>query len=867
MQLREDPRERPEPERPRQREAGPGRSARLQRLREALLGARYTLCTQKAELLTEYFAGRPGSALLGALQRVHWARVQQILLDASRDRQPARWTRLAGRALDALYRAADQRLYDEWIVELARGLVHILERMPLTVYRDELIVGNLTSARVGAALHPDYAGQLIAPELGELASRAVNPLEVRPEQIRALEERVFPFWHGRSVISHLFAADLPSDVAARMLDGRFFVLTQFSGISHLTPDYPTVVARGFRGIAQEIETRLAALDGEASAESAASPEHGRQRAFYRATTIVCEGAIAHAGRWSRQLALLAEREPEPARREELRELAAICRRVPEHGARTFHEALQSVFLTHAMVHQESFQHGVSFGRMDQYLLPYYRRDLAEGRLTHERAVELIGCFLGKAAEALPLFFERATEFFSGLSSASGITIGGTTATGDDASNELSFAILEAYDQMRLRQPNIHARFHARSDPRFRAACYETLKGGGGIPALFNDQAIVPALAAHGVLPRDAEQYSIVGCAEWGVPHKSFPAAGAGFLNLPSALLLALRDGLLDGKREAPSLGLALDSMEAVLRGFRERTRDLVAEMVAINNEIERIHAVHRPTPLLSLLVEGCLERGRDANAGGADYNSTGFQAVGLADCADSLAALERLVFIERRFTLEELMRIVEANFAGHESLRREILNRVAKYGENDGRSDAWAREIARMVDEVVSAFRNPRGGRYLAGFWAMTTHQGFGRRIGALPSGRLAAQPLANGISPTNGLDRRGPTASLLSAASIDARYVGNGCVLNQKLDPRFVAGEAGNAVLDGLVRGYFGSGGMQVQFNILDASVLIDAKKNPERHRDLVVRISGYSAYFNDLTEAMKDELIARTQHGTCSC
>jgi len=307
----------------------------------------------------------------------------------------------------------------------------------------------------------------------------------------------------------------------------------------------------------------------------------------------------------------------------------------------------------------------------------------------------------------------------------------------------------------------------------------------------------------------------------------------------------------------------LPSMDAVLEALRAEMEAVVAAAVAGNDAIERAHAQFRPTPLLSILVGGCLAKGVEVNAGGATYNSTGFQGVGLADVADSLAAIDQLVFQERRLTFGALMAAVDANFEGQAELRDRILNKVPKYGEDAGRAEHYARLVGDLFAQIVRHYENPRGGPYAPGFWTMTTHVGFGRRLGALPSGRRAGQPLGDGISPANGADRRGPTASMLAAARAGGAHIANGCCLNEKLDPSFVKGEAGNGIVDGLTRGYFAAGGMQVQYNVLDAATLIDAKQHPERYRDLVVRISGYSAYFNDLTEAMKDELIGRTLHG----
>ena len=440
-----------------------------------------------------------------------------------------------------------------------------------------------------------------------------------------------------------------------------------------------------------------------------------------------------------------------------------------------------------------------------------------------------------------------------MSSASGITLGGRTADGSDAVNLVSHLFLVAYDQMRLRQPNLHVRVHPDSSPAFMARCYEVLKKGGGMPAFFNDDAIVGALGAARVAEAHARDYAIVGCAEWGAPYRSFPAAGACFVSLPHVLEFTLREG---------TAGALVDT-ESVLAAFRARLRDTLALVTDGNNAIELTHARHRPTPLLSILVGGSIERGKDVTAGGADYNPTGLQGVGLADVVDSLATIEQMVFTEGRLTLSELIDACERDFATDRSLHAAISSRVPKYGEDCPETEELAARVSEIFIEEVARFVNPRGGHYVAGFWGMTTHQGFGRRLGALPSGRKAGQALANGASPYTGWDRQGPTASLSSAASVATPP--NGCVVNQKIDPALVRGESGNRLLNGLVRGYFAKGGSQVQLNVLDRGLLLEARRCPERHRGLVVRISGYSAYFNDLTDEMKDELIARSLHGAC--
>jgi len=788
-----------------------------------MLDTPYRLCTEKASLLTRHLKSRrPKQPVRRAMEGLHYRAYRRGLVRQSRgERTP----RAMAKVNDALMAAHAHGLPDagEMQVELARGLAYILENKELRVFDDERIVGNCSAHRIGAPIHPDYGGLLMLGELERLGQREVNPIEASAEQVRLLKDDVFPFWFNRSVLAMTpqFSAD--PELIDTVTEGEAFILTQFAGISHVTPDYPLVLREGFAGIEQRILTARADATDD-------------QRAFYDAALITTRAAIQFGRRWQAHL-----------RAHGHDELAALLERVPEHPATTFHEALQSLFITHVIVHQESFQHGVSFGRMDQYLLPYFEAD----GIDYDEAVELIGCFLVKAAELLPLFFDRATQYFSGLSSASGITLGGVTEDGDDAVNTLSFAILDAYDQVRLRQPNIHVRVHQGSSQAFMRRCYEVLKKGGGVPALFNDEEIVGALAKHGASEADAQNYSIVGCAEWGVPGRSFPAAGAGFVSLPLALLRALEDDA------------AVTSMESLVGAFADQLRALLEQATAGNNAIERAHARYRPTPLLSVLIDGCIDSGRDANDGGAVYNPAGLQAVGLADVADSLAALEHAVFVERRYTMSEVRAAIATNFDGQPGLQAYLSRKAPKFGEGSELADGYAEIVSKVYADALSALSNGRGGHYAPGFWTMTTHQGLGRRLGALPSGRKAGEALANGAAPRAGCERRGPTAAMSSVARV--AKASNGYVLNQRLDPSLVAGDAGDAIIDGLVRGFFAQGGMQVQFSVLDPTVLLAAKASPAAHRDLVVRISGYSAYFNDLTDEMKDELIARAAHGGC--
>ncbi|MBT3218804.1 MAG: hypothetical protein HN348_06910 [Proteobacteria bacterium] len=821
-------------------------SPRLQRLRQAMLDAPYGLCTEKASLLTEYFSReQPRQRGIRHLQRLH-ARAFVSALDTEDPPHPL--ARRVNRRLMSAYERLEGLSPEETAIKYAGAFDHIVTHMPLVVYDDELIVGNASSHRIGAPLHPEYSGLLLLPEIEALSSRSSNPIQVQIGQSGDLQQNVAPMWFDRSIMSRV-QRHRHVDVEV-FTHGTAYVLTQFAGISHCTPDYPTLLKLGFRGLEKQI-----------LAEQRRCPSP-----FHDAALTTVRAAIAHGRRWRRKLLQMAEDETNAERRDDLLQMADVMKVVPEHPAKTFHQALQSIIITHSLLHWESFQHGMSFGRLDQYLWPFYKNDRLAGRITPDQATELIGCFLAKSAELLPLFFHRATEYFSGLSSAAGITLAGRTTAGEDAVNDLSFLIIRAYDQIRLRQPNIHVRFFKGTNPRFKRLCYQTIKSGGGIPAIFNDEAIVDAMEGLGSR-EEVLDFAIVGCAEWGIPYSSFPAAGAGFINLPYALLLALNNGMDEGRQAGPATGdpTTWTTLEQLIQAFQEQLTHQLTQATAANNIIESTHAQHRPTPFLSTLIDGCIASGRDVTSGGALHNSTGFMAVGLADVVDSLLAIDNIVYRQRQLSLPAFIKAVADDFVGHEALHARLTNRTPRYGEDEANTLLFSKQVSAIFVEELGRFRNPRGGPYLPGFWTMTTHQGFGSRLPALPSGRLAGQPLANGICPQLGNERQGPTAALRAAAAITPAK--NGCVLNMKLDPEYVEGDKGDTLMDALVTGYFREGGMQLQFNVIDPAILLKARENPQDYRDLVVRVSGYSAYYVDLTPEMQDELLARATHGRDSC
>ena len=788
---------------------------RLSRLYNKLLIAKKEVCVQRARLLTEYMKGQ------------------------------GVW-------------------FEPAVIRRARAVAHILKKLDVNIYPDELIVGGITSKPVGAIIYPEFIGLLIWPELDMLREREVDSLGISDEEIQELDGEIFPFWQDKLLADYADDFTAPPTPLSLLEKFGFFLLTEAGGISHTAPDFEKILGVGVQGLIEEAKARIRDMDSSSAGDS----EELRKRPFYQAVQAVCEGAIEFAQRYRQEALRLAELETDPARKSELMEIAEVCERVPAQPASSFREALQSLWFLEVALHQENYEQALCPGRLDQYLHPYYQRDLERGVLTEEKAIELLGCFFIKISEVVPLFGESIAIFFSGFPTNPAISIGGMTQDGSDATNRLTYLILETRDLLKTREPNIHARVHKESPDEYLSMVCEVIKGGGGMPALVNDDVIIPSLTGKGIKEEDARDYVVIGCVELSVPRKTFGSTDAALMSLPICLEMALNDGYSPVMLEEVGIKTGdprqFRSMEDVLSAFRRQVAYLVEQMVIGLNALGIAHRELYPSPLLSATIEGCLEKGIDVTAGGAVYNFTGVQGVGMADVADSLAAIDQLVFREKQTTMDELLQAVEDDFEGHERLHQSILNRVPKYGNDEDLPDTYAREVAGIFCQEVARHRNPRGGVYLPGFLSMTTHQAFGKLVGALPSGRKAFETFANGISPYNGWDSKGPTAALKSAAKLDYLLATNGVAYNLKFNPGYLQGAEGTANLSSLIRAYFALGGMHLQVNVVDRQTLLDAQKNPQKYPGLMVRVAGYSAYFADLTREVQDEIISRTEHCT---
>jgi len=731
-------------------------------------------------------------------------------------------------------------------IRRAKSLAYHLQKRTIHIYDDEIIVGNHTEHRIGAICHIELAGNVMLEDIFKFETRRTNPLYVDPTSKRILTRKVMPYWLTRNLLTKSFPTLTGLKYMVEQLNASQFIINEAGGIAHFLPDFGELIKLGTDGLRQK--TNLS-LEDEAKTETNINA--------LNANLIALDALEQFAERY-RTLAATLGRD----------DLVDVLATVPKNPAKNLREALQLIWLFQLIIQIESLDQGISLGRIDQYLYPLYLKEKEDGVFDEDTFKDTFCALCVKMSEIIPLFSSRVTEYFGGLPTGQALTIGGTDENGADATNDLSFLLLDVLDKFKTRQPNWHARISTVSDPDFVQEVMRVISRGGGSPALYNDDVIIPAMKKRGCQDDRVWNYGTVGCVEPALSGESFTSSDAALFNLPLVLELILGEGSrltrnfqlgIKKKRKNRKSLKSIKNMDELMSELTAEMRFQVEYLRYCLDQIEKTNASDFPTPFSSLTVKGCIESGRDLSEGGALYNASGIQGVGLADLADSMAAIEEVVFDKREVTLNELASACKHNFKNNEALRARLL-KVAKFGNDDERTDGYARELSQLFDSIISENSNTRGGQWVSGFYSMTCHRGMGKHTAALPSGRLKGESLADGIAPTDGSDVLGPTAMLNSISRLDHEVFGNGVNLNIKFDARTIHGEKGAMILDSLVGGYFDQGGMQSQINVLDPDVLMMAQQNPEKHRNLLVRISGYCAYFVDLTPEMQNEIIQRT-------
>jgi choline trimethylamine-lyase len=743
----------------------------------------------------------------------------------------------------------------------AQAFARVCAEKSVTILEDELIVGMPGFQPRAGIFCPEIAWRWLERELDTIATRAQDPYTITEEQKKHLRDEIFPYWKGRSE-EEFYQANLPESTRAIACETGIIdvELKSENGPGEFSPGYENILLKkGFKGVADSARARLADLDPT-------EPEAFDKIRFLESVITVCEASRVFSERYAREAERLAET-ASPERAAELRTIAAVCRRVPWDPPATFREALQAIWFGQVMLNLEENAASVSPGRLDYYLSPLLQADLDAGRTTKDEAQELIECLWIKMSGMTWLLNANCAQYFAGYMPFANVNVGGTALDGTDATNDLSYMMVQATMDLRLNQPSLSAFIHKGTPSEFLRHLCKLIRLGAGFPALHSEEVTVQMLRNKGISEEDARHFIMGGCVEPGVHGRLSQWSDGGHYNFGAAVQFALDNGR--NWADSRQLGVAtgepetLATFEALKEAVRAQLRLFMREIAIANLVVQKAHAAYLPKPLSSSLMAGCVESATDIIHGGAQYNAgPAFIGTGIADLADSLAAVKKLVYDEKALTLPDLVDILKKDFDGAENVRQMLINRAPKYGNDHDEVDQFAREFTDYAAELLSAYRGNTGGQIINGLYPVSSHVPHGKVVGALPSGRKAWGPLADGCSPYQGYDTTGPTAGVKSVAKIDHAKHTAGTLLNMKLNPELVKDDRGLDNLAALIRSFFELGGFHIQFNVISGDTLRAAQLEPAEHTGLMVRVAGYSAYFSDLCEEIQNDIIARTEH-----
>lgn len=739
----------------------------------------------------------------------------------------------------------------------AMNFYALCDTKTLWMGEEELIVGERGPAPKAVPTFPELTCHS-AEDLRVLDTRARTSYKVDPSVIAEYERDIIPYWQGRSLRDQMFA-ELPAEWHDAYAAGCFTEFMEQRAPGHTVAD-GKIYRKGLLDFKADIARAVAALD------FAADPEALDKREQLRAMAIACDAVMRFANRHADLAAQTARTTADPRRRQELETIAEICRHVPAHAPRNFHEALQAYWFCHlAVITELNGWDAFSPGHLDQHLWPFYQQGLADGTLTPESARELVECFFIKFNNHTAPAKVGVTAAESGTyTDFANINLAGLRRDGSDGANAVTHLLLDVIDDMHLLQPSSNVQVSSRTPDHVLKHALTVIRNGYGFPSLFNADAVVQEQLRQGKTPEDAREGGCSGCVEVGAFGKEAFIL-TGYFNLMKMLELALHDGFdaRTGKYIGARTGhpASFATFDDLFAAFEAQVRHGLDIKIRGNQLIERLFATRMPHTFLSVITDDCITRGKDYNAGGARYNNTFIQAVGIGSLTDSLSSLKELVYDSSEWRLDRLVEILDADCADQPSLRQRMLHKTHKYGNDDDYADALMCRVFQLLFDSIDGRPNTKGGAYRVEMLPTTSHVYFGEVCLASADGRGEGEPLSEGISPVQGADRHGPTAVLRSAAKMDHIKTG-GTLLNMKFSPALLAGESGIDHLHSLVRSYFKLDGHHLQFNVVTAATLRDAIANPAAHRDLIVRVAGYSDYFCDLSEALQEEIIRRTEH-----
>lgn len=791
------------------------------------------------------------------------------------------------------------------VIRRAKAFAHILENIPIVIRDLELIVGSTTIAPRGCQTYPEFSYEWLEAEFDTVETRSADPFYISEKTKQELKE-ANAYWKGKTT-SELATSYMEPETLLAMehnifTPGNYF----YNGVGHVTVKYGEVLAIGFSGIKAKAQAELDKL-------CLADGDYQKKSRFLEAVMISCDAAIEYARRYARLALKEAEECTDPVRKRELLQIAQNCANVPEKGATGFYEACQSFWFVQQLLQIESSGHSISPGRFDQYMYPYYQKDMESGKITREFAQELMDCIWVKLNDLNKCRDAASAEGFAGYSLFQNLIAGGQNEEGIDVTNDLSFMSIQASMHVFLPQPSLSVRVWNGTPHEFLIRAAELTRTGIGLPAYYNDEVIIPSLMSRGLTLQDARDYNIIGCVE---PQKSGKTEGwhdAAFFNMCRPLELVFSNGIDKGVRIGPATGNVEDmtTFEQFYDAYKKQMDYAIQLLVNADNAIDMAHAERCPLPFLSSMVDDCMKVGKTVQEGGAVYNFTGPQGFGVANMADSLYSVKTLVYDEKKITMGELKEALATNYgkglgaedvaamtakianelkeAGKTIGEKEVaailntvvaaseapevkangerilklIEEVPKFGNDIPEVDAFARDVAYTYTEPLQNYKNPRGGSFQAGLYPVSANVPLGTQTGATPDGRLAYQPVADGVSPSAGKDVNGPTAAANSVSRLDHYIASNGTLFNQKFHPSALSGRNGLENFVGLIRSYFDQKGSHMQFNVVSRETLLDAQKHPEQYKHLVVRVAGYSALFTTLSKSLQDDIIRRTEQG----
>ena len=749
----------------------------------------------------------------------------------------------------------------------AKMLENILKKMSIYIEDDTLIVGNQATKNCNAPIFPEYTMEFVLNELDLFEKRDGDVFYITEETKQQLRD-IAPFWENNNLRARGEAL-LPDEVSVFMETGVFGMEGKLNaGDAHLAVNYEKLLKYGLKGYEERTRLLQSQLDFTV-------PENIDKNVFYKSVLTVIDAVHAFALRYSALAKEMAEKENNETRKAELMEISEVCARVPYEPAASFHEAVQSVWFIQLILQIESNGHSLSYGRFDQFMYPYFRKDIDEGVINESEALEMLTNLWIKTLTINKVRSQAHTLSSAGSPMYQNVTIGGQTVDGKDAVNSLSYLVLRSVAQTRLTQPNLTVRYHAGLNQHFFDECIEVMKLGFGMPAFNNDEVIIPSFINWGVSKEDAYNYSAIGCVETAVPGKwGYRCTGMSYINFPRLLLCVMNDGvdLTSGKRFVKGHGMftQMQSYDELMEAWEESLREMTRYSVIVENAIDKASERDVPDILCSTLTDDCLARGKSIKEGGAVYDFISGLQVGIANMADSLAAIRKLVFEEGKITQQQLWDAIIDDFtsAENQKIQKMLIEDAPKYGNDDDSVDQLVvKAYEPYLDEITKYpntryGRGPIGGIRYGGTSSISANVGQGMGTKATPDGRKAFEPLAEGCSPAHNCDKHGPTAVFKSVSKLPTEKITGGVLLNQKMTPQMLSTDENRMKLEMLIRAFFNRlHGYHVQYNIVSKETLIDAQLHPENHKDLIVRVAGYSAFFNVLSKKTQDDIIGRTE------